>query len=160
MSSATPLPPNQRVAILGIGHELRGDDAVGLAVASQLQDTACGRSDLLVIETGPVPENFTAHVRRFRPDLVVMVDAAIMGEQPGAVRWLDWQDLGGVSFSSHALSLNLLASYLNSELGCAVNIIGIQPANNSLNAPLSEIARQAVKEAVAMIEEILPVPAS
>lgn len=155
-SSAVPVDANRRVAVLGIGHELRGDDAVGLEVARQLQDLACGRADLLVMETGPVPENFTAHLRRFQPDLVVMVDAAIMGEQPGTVRALDWQDLGGVTFSSHALSLHLLASYLHSELGCQVRIIGVQPKNNSLNAPLSETIRKSVIEAVEKIKEILP----
>jgi hydrogenase 3 maturation protease len=158
MSTATPASKNRRVAILGIGNDLRGDDAVGLVAASQLQEIACGRSDLMVMETGPVPENFTAHLRRFQPDLVVMIDAAIMGEPPGTVRLLDWQDLGGVTFSSHALSLHLLASYLHAELGCLVSIIGIQPENNSLNAPLSETARQSVKQVVEMIQEMLPVP--
>jgi hydrogenase 3 maturation protease len=154
MPSAFSPTSTQRVAILGIGHELRGDDAVGLEVARQLQPSVCNCSNLMVIETGPVPENFTGHLRRFQPQLVVMADAAIMGELPGTVRTLDWQDLGGVTFSSHALSLHLLASYLAGELGCQVSIIGIQPENNTLNAPLSETARQAVEVAVEMIKEI------
>jgi len=142
-----------RVAILGIGHELRGDDAVGLEVARQLQNSIGRRPGLMVIETGPVPENYTSRLRRFRPDLVVLVDAAIMGERPGTVCSLDWQNLGGITFSSHALSLQLLASYLNAELNCQVNIIGIQPENNTLHAPLSPTARQAVTDAIEMIKK-------
>ena len=83
-----------RTAMLGIGHELRGDDAAGLEVARRLQALVVGQPDSLILETGPVPENFTGPLRRFAPDLVLLVDAALMGEPAGAVRWLDWKMRG------------------------------------------------------------------
>jgi len=71
-----------------------------------------------------------------------------MDEPPGAVRWLDWQEITGVSASTHTLPLHLLARYLMTELGCIVSLLGIQPATNALDAPLSPDVQDAV-EAVA-----------
>ena len=40
------------------------------------------------MEAGPAPENFTGPLRRFRPDLVLLVDAAQMDAEPGTIGWL------------------------------------------------------------------------
>ena len=119
-----------RVAIVGIGHELCGDDAAGLHLACTLQTLAADNERLLVIEAGPAPENFCGTLRRFYPDLVVLADAAQMGMQPGTVRWLPWQETTGLSASTHTLPLHILAQYLTAELGCEVALLGIQPAQN------------------------------
>ncbi len=51
----------------------------------------------------PCPENCTGAVLRFAPDLVVLVDAAEMGEAPATIRWLDWQETTGLSASPPTL---------------------------------------------------------
>ena len=81
-----------RLAVLGIGHELGGDDAAGVRVAGLLRKSAAGNGQLLALEAGPAPENFTGKLRSFHPDLVLLVDAALMNSAPGTVQWLDWQD--------------------------------------------------------------------
>ena len=138
-------PP--RVAVLGIGHALRGDDAIGLWLATRLKALAAGCNRLLALEAGPAPENFTGTLRRFQPDLVVMVDAAFM-EAPtaGAIGWLNWQDTSGFSASTHTLPLHLLATYLTAELGCEVALIGIQPAQLTIDAALTPEVQQAAEE--------------
>lgn len=141
--------------MLGIGHELRGDDAAGLQAARRLQELASGQPDRLILETGPVPENFTGSLRRFAPDLVILVDAALMGEPAGAVRWLDWRDTGGFSSSTHSLPLSTFCDYLVSELGCEVRLLGIQPGANELDTPLSPAMVRGVQRAVEILEEIL-----
>jgi len=137
-------PP--RVAIVGIGHELCGDDAAGVALARAMQQqyNGNGRDDWLVIEAGPAPENCSGLLRRFRPDLVLLIDAAYLDAGPGTLRWLDWQDTMGFSASTHTLPLRLLASYLTSELGCEVALLGIQPADLTAGAPLSPAVKMAV----------------
>ena len=137
-----------RVAILGIGHELRGDDAAGLSVARKLLERSSGRSNLLVIEAESAPENHTGPLRRFEPDLVLLVDAAEMGEASGVIRWLDWQETTGLSASTHTLPPYVLAQYLTSELHCDVALIGIQPAGTTIGAPLSPEVGQAVEAVV------------
>ncbi len=100
---------------------------------------------VLILEAGLAPENVTGAVRRFAPDLVLLVDAADMGEAPGTIRWLDWQDTTGVSGATHALPPSMVAQYLTSELGCAVALIGIQRQDNTFGAPLTPAVRRAVR---------------
>lgn len=147
-----------RVAVVGVGHELNGDDAAGIAVARSLAGLPAPHNRLLVIDAGPAPENTTGLLRRFGPDLVLLVDAAQMGEPPGAIRWLDWRETDGISASTHTLPLHLLARYLVTELGCDVALLGIQPAANTLDAPLSPAVSRAVASIVADLSAAL-VPA-
>ncbi len=135
-----------RLAVLGVGHELRGDDAAGLAVARGLRPFA--NEQFLVVEAGHAPENHTATVRRFAPTLVLLVDAAQMDEPPGTVRWLAPADITGISASSHTLPLHMLARFLQADLGCEVALLGIQPADTSLGAPLSERVETAVSAVI------------
>jgi hydrogenase 3 maturation protease len=103
---------------------------------------------VLVIEGGAAPENCTGPIRRFAPDLVILVDAAHMEEAPGTIRWLDWQDLAGLSASTHTLPPSILAHYLTVELGCRVALVGIQPQQTDVGAPLSEAVQAAVDKVV------------
>jgi hydrogenase 3 maturation protease len=157
LSRATRLrkPDPPRVAVVGIGHELRGDDAAGIGVARALQSLAAGHDRLLVIEAGPAPENCTGLLRRFGPDLVLLVDAAQMYEAAGTVHWLPWQDTAGLSASTHTLPPYILAGYLSAELGCEVALLGIQPTDTSVCAPLSPAVREAVDTVVQALAEAL-----
>ncbi|MFN2290975.1 MAG: hydrogenase maturation protease, partial [Anaerolineae bacterium] len=103
-----------------MGHELRGDDAAGIAVARALQAALSDDDGLLVIAAGPAPENFIGPLRRFNPDQVLFVDATQMDEVPGAIRWLSWQELQGSGPWTHALSPQALNHFLVGELGCAM----------------------------------------
>jgi hydrogenase 3 maturation protease len=137
-----------RIAVAGIGHELRGDDAAGLAVARALQSVLGSEERTLVIDAGSAPENQTGLLRRFKPDVVLLVDAAQMDAAPGTVRWLSWEDTGGITASTHTVPLGVLARYLNSELGCEVALLCIQPANDAVAAPLSPKVAEAVDSIV------------
>ena len=149
LSSERPL----RLAILGIGHELRGDDAAGLIVAQGLRSFA--HEGLLVIEAGHAPENHTGSVRRFAPTLVLLVDAAQMNEPPGTIRWLAIGDVTGMSASTHTMPPHMLARFLQAELGCEVAFLGIQPAGTTLGTPLSKGVKTAVAILIQTIQEAL-----
>jgi hydrogenase 3 maturation protease len=133
-----------RLAILGVGNELRGDDAAGVMVARQLRRLESPR--LQVIEAGAAPEAFTGALRQFDPDLVLLIDAADLREPPGTIDVVDWQDTLGLDTSTHTLPLHLVAQYLVAELECAVVLMGIQPADTSFEAALSPAVRRAVDE--------------
>ncbi len=126
-----------RIAVVGIGHELRGDDAAGVVLARTLQELVPRDDRLLVVDAGPVPENVGGLLRRFAPDIVLFVDAAQIGEEAGAVQWLAWEDITGLSASTHTLPLHVLAAYLRDELGCEVALLGIQPADTTFAMSLS-----------------------
>ncbi len=146
-----------RISVVGIGHELRGDDAAGVALAQQLNERP-HPAHLQAIEAGPAPENCFSLIFRFRPDLVLFVDAADMRAEPGAIRWLEWQDVKVLEASTHSMPLPLLANYLTAELGCPVGLLGIQAADVSMGAPLSPAVGPAVAAAVRELVDLLSVP--
>jgi len=153
-----PLPhPPPRVAVLGIGNELNGDDAAGVLAARTLAARTEPREDLLIVEAGVAPENFTGTLRRFRPDLVLEIDAAEMGKAPGAAVWLDWRETDGLSASTHTLPPSVLASFLASDLGCQVALIGIQPAETGLGIPVSPAVTGGILQVVAELARWLAV---
>jgi len=133
-----------RVAVVGMGHELRGDDAAGVAVVRALRAAAIGNERLLTIDAGPAPENQIGPLLRFKPGVILFVDAAQMDEAPGTVRWVPWGEVDGAGVSTHTLSPQVLARFLMCELGCEVLLLGIQPASCAVGAPLSPAVARAV----------------
>lgn len=134
---AFPSPRPARVAIVGIGNELLGDDAAGPRVVRELAARLPATPGLLLLNGGIAPENFSGPIRRFRPDLVLEIDAADQGQPAGTTAWIDWEEADGLSATTHTLPPSVFASYLVAELGCRVALIGIQPAALDLNTPLS-----------------------
>lgn len=157
----TPQSPRDgppRVAVLGIGNAMHGDDAAGVLAARELS-LRFGRPDEsavpLIVDAGLAPENHTGTLRRFAPDFVLLVDAAQMNELPGAIGYFDWQAATGLSASTHTLPLSVLAGYLVGTLGCRVGVLGIQPANDGLDAPLSPEVRAGIEEVVRQLANAL-----
>ncbi len=131
-----------KTALVGIGSELRGDDAAGLHVVRGLT----GSDDLLLIEAGPAPENHTYQLRRFHPDLVILIDAAQMNLAPGEICLIDLNAIDGFGASTHTTPLTLFAQYVHAELGCETLLIGIQPGDSTLGAPLTPEVEAAVRQ--------------
>ncbi|NLG98489.1 MAG: hydrogenase 3 maturation endopeptidase HyCI [Chloroflexi bacterium] len=158
------LSRGSKIAVLGIGNELNGDDAAGIlaarALKEQLNRRSAGESapSLVVYEAGPAPENFTGPLRRFHPNLVLMIDAAEMGEPPGTIMWLDWRDAHGGAGSTHTLSPSVLSRFLVEELGCRVILVGIQPAQiefgTDLSEPVEKAVARVVQEVIDFIENV------
>ena len=142
-----------RVAIVGIGNNLRNDDAAGMLVARELlrRECAADASHLLVIQAGHAPENVTGELRSFAPDLILLIDAAEMRDVPGAICWVPIQSIEGMSASTHSLPLSMLARYLTLELNCMVALIGIQPKSNDFGETVSAEVSRAIDE---IVEEI------
>ena len=150
-----PARPTGRVAILGTGNELDGDDGAGILIVRQLAARAVRRPGVLILEGGSAPENLTGALRRFAPDVVVLVDAADFCDAPGTIAWIPWEDADGVSASTHTLPPTLLSRYLRHELGCQVVLLGIQPASLAFGDPLSAAVAAAVENATALLDSWL-----
>ena len=144
------LAPTDRIALIGVGTELRGDDAVGLEIARQLSGQI-SNPNCQIIVAGPAPENFTSALRQHQPKLVLIIDAAQMEAPPGTIRWLVPEELAALPASTHALPLNLFTRFIQQELGCQVALIGIQPQQTDFQAPLTKAVKLAAKE----VEELI-----
>jgi hydrogenase 3 maturation protease len=140
-----------RIAVIGIGNELNGDDAVGVLLARSLDKKWKRRDDRLVVDAGPSPENFSGTLRSFAPRLVVLVDAADFSGKTGELRWLDWQQADGISATTHTLPLSVFADFIEKELDCQVLLLGIQVGQVGFEAPLSAEALKAVETATEIL---------
>lgn len=140
---------NPRLAILGVGNELNGDDAAGLEVVRGLSRILSSQDNLLLLETGLAPENFTGVLRHFLPDLTLFVDALETDAPPGTIFWVGWHDLQGFSGSTHTLPLSIMATYLDHEIGCKVALLGIGAGSlvtSDLTAPVRSSVDQICNE--------------
>ncbi len=143
-----------RTAVLGVGSEFNGDDAAGIVVVRRLLKGKGEMEALLAVEGGAAPENATATLRRFAPELVIFVDCADMDAAPGTIAWLDVNDLDGLSATTHSLPLSVLAKYLQTEIGCEIGLIGIQPETLAFGAPFSPPVQRAVKQVAAELRKL------
>ncbi len=130
---------------MGVGNELRGDDAVGIYVARNFR-----KEGWIVIECGTVPEDFTSEIKKIKPELLVIVDAAEMNLSPGEIRIVPQEKIPKVAFSTHGMPLSFLMEYLKPFAGRIV-LIGVQPRSMEFGKYLSE----SVKKAADMLIEIL-----
>ncbi len=121
--------------LLGIGNPRHGDDGLGPLFARAFR-----HPDWRCINAATAPENFTSLVRRLRPGLLVLLDAADMGLPPGTLRRLEPAEIRGRDFGTHAPSIGQLADYLSDCAGRVV-LLGIQPATTSPGARLSPPVR-------------------
>jgi hydrogenase 3 maturation protease len=139
-----------RITILGVGNQMRSDDAAGVLVARGLSHRQCAAHTdrVLIIDAGHAPENRTGELRKFAPDLVLIIDAADMREKPGTIRWVPEESIDGMSASTHSLPLSMLARYLVLELSCSVKLLGIQLDSNDVGEGVSSKVLQAVDEIV------------
>jgi len=148
------LTVNSKVAIIGVGAELNGDDAVGILAVRKLKPKLSARQNLLVLEGGSLPENLTGPLRRFSPELVMFIDAAELFEPPGTIRVLEPGQVTGASFSSHRMPLTLVFDYLTHEVKSKGLLIGVQPEVVEFGLPPSASGKRAVADVVREITHL------
>jgi hydrogenase 3 maturation protease len=131
----------KRISILGTGNGLREDDRIGLVVTDRLSlllsGTELPNRLVQIIKGYEVPENYTGEIRRFKPDLVLIIDAAIEKFRPGEIFFVDPSSIVSEDISTHRIPLSALVKYLEAELSCRVSILGIQPTSMDLGERLS-----------------------
>lgn len=153
----TCLKDSQRLVILGVGSVLKADDAAGAEIAMQLMKKypqSCSAS-LCILNGSTAPENYTGVIKNFAPDHILIVDAADTGEEPGTVSVIHPDSISNNSFSTHMLPLSFMSDYLQQETGCAVTMIGIQPADLTFGAPMTLLMRTAVLRVKKALETLL-----
>ncbi|HVP21488.1 MAG TPA: hydrogenase maturation protease [Anaerolineaceae bacterium] len=141
--------PDPRLAVIGIGNELWGDDAAGVMLARRLNAKDLSFDGLLIIDAGPAPENYSGQIRRFRPDFVLLIDAMRPGSPvaaPGRIKWIEISDLDGVSALTHGMPLSVLGEFLRAQLGCSIGLLGIEGAVFTLAEDLSLPVKASVKK--------------
>ncbi|MEE8181841.1 MAG: hydrogenase maturation peptidase HycI [Candidatus Thorarchaeota archaeon] len=133
----------RRIAILGIGNELRTDDGIGPFIIDGLDVES---PDLLIENVGSVPEAFARPLAKFKAEKIIMIDAADMRKPPGHIELVTKDRIGGIAISTHSMPLSFLMMYLEQETGAQTILLGIQPQDIQFGEGLTpEIGKVAQK---------------
>jgi len=134
----------RRIAVLGVGSDLRSDDAVGLVVAAEVEKQLGGLEPVKVFLGHTAPENFSGAIKAFAPTHLVAIDAGALGREAGEVAVLREPRAGSTSFCTHALPLEVMFTYLQGELpGLEVAVIAIEPESMVFGEGVSPRVSQA-----------------
>ena len=140
-----------RIVFVGVGNRMRGDDGLGPVLIDLLSSHLPH-----VIDTGVTPEEYTGVIKRLNPSLIVIVDSADFGAEPGSVRIVEVGDISQVRISVHKISLEILMEYLKDETGADIFLLGIQPEDISYSTTLSPVVSNAARECCRVIFSLLP----
>ena len=151
----TGIDPAARLAIIGVGNEVWGDDAAGVQAARKLHKIFSQREELLIIDAGPSPENFSGKLRQFRPDFVILIDAVRPDFLASRISWIELSSIDGISALTHGLPLSVLGEFFSQQLGVNAAVIGITGQQFEFGAGLSLTTRRAVNDLVRFLSQTI-----
>ena len=140
-----------KVVIVGIGHPLRGDDALGPCLIKRLE----GHVDALCIDAGSAPENYLGKIIKASPDVVLFIDAVDFNKEPGYYKILEQEEILKTGLTTHDLSPRMLIEYLAAGTKARIYLLGIQPKDLGLGQPLSAPVQKALNELELLLKERL-----
>lgn len=138
-----------RLLVLGVGNELRGEDAAGILVARIMKRFNGERFEAL--ECGVSVEECLDHAFEKKPSHLLIVDAFPNG---GRLMLLDPSDLESrTPVSTHAIPLPMLLEALGKPADTRVKILGIGVENFGFGSTVSDEYLRIVGEIATAIRE-------
>lgn len=144
------LADGRTLCVVGVGNPLRGDDGAGALVVERLG----GHDGERVIDAGTTPENWYGPLLELRPGVVLFVDAAKHGGEPGECVLVPADHLAWRDGATHAPTLRLLARLL-APRGIDCWLAGVQPYSTAMGAPLHPAVAAASDGLAAAIAPVL-----
>ena len=144
----------KKIAILGIGNDLRTDDGLGPFIVNSIK---IDNPNIMVENVGSVPEGFARPLSEFGAERVIMIDAADMRKPPGHIELVTKDRIGGINISTHSMPLSFLMMYLEQETGGQTILLGVQPKSiqfgEGLNPEIQEVAEKLIMYFEKILEE-------
>ncbi|MEM3616861.1 MAG: hydrogenase 3 maturation endopeptidase HyCI [Candidatus Bathyarchaeia archaeon] len=145
----------EKAVVAGIGNPIRMDDFVGVKVVRDLHGKVSEK--VLLIECETVPESFIQQIVDFNPTHVMLIDAAVMGLEPGECRLVKPEHLQVFpAISTHMLPLRVFCDYLAKTLGAKITLLLIEPKNTDFGEGLSPEVEKVKQRIVNFLLKILP----
>jgi hydrogenase 3 maturation protease len=141
-----------KIAILGIGNDLRSDDGLGPYIIEKL---SIDDPRVMIENVGSVPEGFARNLAEFGAERVIMLDAADMMKPPGHIELVTKDRIGGITISTHSMPLSFLMMYLEQETGGKTILIGIQPKSIQFGEGLTREIQEVVDRTINTLEHVL-----
>jgi hydrogenase 3 maturation protease len=144
-----------KVVVAGIGNPIRMDDFVGTKIAQDLQGKVSEKVYLIECET--VPENFMQQIIDFNPSCVLLIDAAILGLEPGDSRLVKPERLAAFpAYSTHAIPLRIFCEYVAKTTRAEIALLLIEPKKADFGEGLTLEVETSAQRFVAILLKVLP----
>jgi hydrogenase maturation protease len=129
--------PTKKLALVGVGHPLRGDDYVGsFAVKAVMEATEGSLPDgVYLFDAEDNVEAVITRLARLGLKYVIFIDACEMGLKAGEKRLVSVTETSYPFFTTHGIPLRVLAERLLSE--SEVLVLAIQPKRTEFGFSLS-----------------------
>lgn len=144
-----------KIMVICIGNDMRGDDGIGPYVAGEIEDLTKDDGDLIVVNTGTVPENYTGLIRKVQPSHIIFIDAVEMKMEPGDIKLVQKDEIANYSISTHAMPLSFMIKYIETFTKTSMLLIGIQPNNMDLSNDLSDEVKIGAEELIKILRLVL-----
>ncbi len=147
----------RRICVLGIGNTQRADDATGPLATIMIMSRMRSQKfkNLIFVNGGETPENFTGAIRNFCPTLTLIVDSCISGKKPGTVSIIDTEKIQENDISTHNMPLSMLVKFLSETIPTKVIVIGIEPKSLDFGGNISPEVNKAIDLFVSKMSVIL-----
>lgn len=142
------LKSHKKIAILGIGNEIKGDDGLGSYIARKLSKLFQDNENIVVYDGGTVPENYTGSIRKVNPTHIILVDAVEMKKEPGYIRVVQKEEIANYNISTHAMPISFLIKFMETTIGGKIILIGVQPKSMELDEGISKEVETSINAVV------------
>jgi hydrogenase 3 maturation protease len=148
------LSDSGRVVVAGIGNPIRMDDFVGVKIVQDLQGKLSQRVYLIECET--VPESFIQQIIDFKPSHVLLIDAAILGLEPGDARLINPDQLTMFpAVSTHMLPLRIFCETIARTTHAKIALLLIEPKAADFGEGLTPEIETSAQKIVSALLKVL-----
>ena len=145
---------SKKVVIAGIGNPIRNDDYIGVKIVHELINKVPTRVQIYECET--VPESFLEPIIELDPTHVLLIDAAIIGLKPGAIRLIKPEQIINFSpITSHTLPLRVFCEFIKKTTESKIALLLIEPKNTDFGEKMSPEVQKAAEKILTILPKLL-----
>lgn len=134
------IAPKGRTLLITIGNPLRADDGLGPFVGESVNFKS---SECRVINAYTTPENIAQTAINFRPEKIVLLDAAHFGGRPGELRIIPLEHINQAAvISTHSFPLSVTFSVVREDTGAELVALGVEPASMEYEEGLTPAVKE------------------
>lgn len=149
---------NQRIAFIGLGNPIKGDDGVGVYISDKLIELTNSQNPY-VLSCYNVPANYLGKIVKYNPDYLVFIDAIFHPDfSPGDIVVIASSKIQEVnSFTTHYQSYDTIIKFIETELEKQLDyiVLGINVTEIELNDPISSIVENSAEIIISSIEKAI-----
>ncbi|MFC1898378.1 hydrogenase maturation protease [Candidatus Cloacimonadota bacterium] len=134
---------DKTILFVGIGNGLKSDDAVGIFVCRNIQETEYKK--VLIVESGI--EKFVGKINSIAPDILLLVDCTDFNEKPGFVKLVPVDEILDHTMHTHTISVRRISEFFEMP----TFILGIQPKFVGFGEEISEVVMETANKLISFI---------